>query len=390
MQHKKTAIKKLLSSAFNIGKIIIILLFVCYSKKTNAQENGKSQIKTFQNVEIPGTQVREIYSSIVGQEYKLHINLPRYFEDTSKTFPVVYLLDSQWDFPLVQAIYGEQYYDGFLPELIIVGITWGGENPNPDILRYRDFTPTDITQNKSAGNAPKFLEFIKNELIPFMEINYKASKTDRTLIGSSLGGLFTLYALFNQTDLFNRYVLTSPAVAWDNGITFTYEKNYAAKNKNLPINLYMAIGKYETSMMKGFEFLISQIKNSNYKNLKMETKVLEGTGHSGSKAEGYTRGLQYVFEKTVVKVDDEILKKYTGEYQYTPGITIQIVLENGNLIVLTPGNTKIVLYAETEKDFFAKGEFTYVHFKNDDEGNILGFMMQRYEGESFVKKIKEN
>jgi len=379
MSYEKNNIKLSVVTAL-FSKIVILLFFVFNFEKISAQENESNQIASYPNVEIPGTHVREIYSSIVGQEFRLHINLPRNFADTTKTFPVVYLLDSQWDFPLVQAIYGEQYYDGFLPELIIVGITWGGENPNPVILRYRDFTPTDVTLTGASGNAPKFLEFIKNELIPFI----------RTLMGSSLGGLFTLYALFNHSDLFNRYVLTSPALNWDNAITFTYEKNYAAKNGNLPVNLYMAVGKYETVLMKGFELLTSQIKKSNYKDFKMETRILEGIGHSGSKAEGYTRGLQYVFERHETKVDKAILQKYTGKYQFSSEVIINVTFEDGKLIVLTPGNAKIILHAETEKDFFAKGEFTYVHFKNDNEGNIIGFTMQRYERESFVKKIKEN
>src|SRR3712207_4036075 len=82
-------------------------------------------------VTIAGTQQLKFTSKIVsGQEYSLQVNLPSHYSDTTKRFPVVYLLDSQWDFPLVSGIYGGQYYDGFMPEVIIVGITWGGENPN--------------------------------------------------------------------------------------------------------------------------------------------------------------------------------------------------------------------------------------------------------------------
>ena len=107
---------------------------------------------------------------------------------------------------MLNAIYGEQYYDGFLPEAIIVGITWGGVNPNPDILRRRDFTPTKEGNNPVGGDAGKFLSFIKNELIPFIDSKFKTKPRDRTLMGCSLGGLFTIYALFNETGLFNRYI----------------------------------------------------------------------------------------------------------------------------------------------------------------------------------------
>src|SRR5688500_10033596 len=93
-------------------------------------------------VDIPGSEVRKIYSEIVGQEYELHILFPRGFNNPNATFPVVYLMDSQWDFPLVKSLVGQQYYDGFIPATLIVGVTWGGKQPNADSLRARDYTPT--------------------------------------------------------------------------------------------------------------------------------------------------------------------------------------------------------------------------------------------------------
>ena len=98
-------------------------------------------------VEIPNTQLLKFPSTLVGQEYRLYINLPgNYLRDTGKTYPVVYLLDGQYDFPFMTGVYGGQYYDGFLPEFIIVGITWGGKDPDAGSLRVRDFTPTRIAQ----------------------------------------------------------------------------------------------------------------------------------------------------------------------------------------------------------------------------------------------------
>jgi predicted alpha/beta superfamily hydrolase len=363
------------------GKILFLFILIFNFVSLNAQD--------FPNVDIPGTQLRTIHSSIVGQEYKLHINLPGDFQDTTKTFPVVYLLDSQWDFPLLQAIYGEQYFDGFLPGLIVVGITWGGENPDPDKLSYRDFTPTDIKSGQPSGNAPNFIKFIEKELVPFMEANYRASKTDRTLMGSSLGGLFTLYALFNHTNLFNRYVLTSPALSWDNGVTYKYESDYAAKNSKLPAKVFIAFGGFETDGLPGFKKLVSQIKERNYEGLELQTKIIEGIGHSGGKADGYTRGLQFVFVKPSIDVDAAILEQYTGEYQYAPQAKMKIVVEDGHLALLFPFSTKIILDAETENDFYTKGQYLFVHFKKDNEGKVTGFLLQRYGGEGFVKKINE-
>lgn len=189
-----------------------VLTIVLSTLLTTGLILGQTVRPTPPQVEIAGTQLLHLTSAIVGQEYDLYVNLPRGYQDTTRKFPVIFVLDAQWDFPLAQAIFGQQYYDGFVPAAILVGITWGGVNPNYDILRARDFTPTNIKQMPVTGGAPKFLRFIKDELVPYVESTYRATKNGRTLMGSSFGGLFTLYALFHETALFDHYILTSPSV----------------------------------------------------------------------------------------------------------------------------------------------------------------------------------
>ena len=233
-------------------------------------------------VELPGTKLLTIRSSIVGRDYDLYISFPRSYNDTTRRFPVVYLLDGQYDFPLVNGIYGDLYYDGFLPELITVGITWGGEHPNYDSLRTQDLTPTSIKEVPSTGNGPKFLASIKGELIPYIDSQYRTDKKDRTLMGSSLGGLFTLYTMFHETDLFTRYVLTSPAITWDNNVLSSYEESYHTQHTRLPARLFMAVSALEGSEATFGKF-VDRLKSRKYHDLQIETSVLEGIGHAGSK-----------------------------------------------------------------------------------------------------------
>ena len=111
--------EKLLTSLF-IG------LFAMSAHDVRAQSNTPPA-----KVEIPNTQLLKLTSAVVNQEYQLFIHLPNsYLKDTGKAYPVVYLLDAQFDFPFFTGVYGGQYYDGFLPEFIIVGITWGGKDPD--------------------------------------------------------------------------------------------------------------------------------------------------------------------------------------------------------------------------------------------------------------------
>jgi predicted alpha/beta superfamily hydrolase len=346
---------------------------------------ANSQTKVPQ-VEIAGTQLLHLSSTITNKDYNLYINLPGAYSDTTKSFPVLFLIDAQWDFPLVQAIYGEQYYDGFLPEMIIVGITWGGENPDYDKLRAHDLTPTDVNGKGNFGNAPKFLSFISKELIPYIEGKFRVKQNDRTLMGSSYGGLFTLFALFQDTPVFNRFVLTSPAIDWDNKLMYSINKSFAEKHKELPAKVFMGIGGYEDVV--GFQNFINEIKSKKYKNLELQTKVVDGMGHSGAKADGYSRGLQSVFPRPDLKLNPTILNLYKGTYQVNPQYAIELIVEKGKLVVITPEKSRFAFNAESEMDFYSPGQFLKAHMEKDQAGKVTGFTLYRYGGSMFFQKIK--
>ncbi|MDP4252102.1 MAG: alpha/beta hydrolase-fold protein [Bacteroidota bacterium] len=360
--------------------LFLILFVLAFYNKIHAQADTVPP-----RVEIPNTQVLKFTSSVTDQEYLLYINLPGgYLKEKARTFPVVYLLDGQYDFPFLTGVYGGQYYDGFLPAFITVGITWGGKDPNAGLLRGRDFTPTHIMQMPESGNGPKFLEFIKTELIPFISSRYRVTD-DRTLIGSSLGGLFTLYALFNDPSLFHRYVLTSPALAWDNGVLRTFEGKYEAHGSSTPVRLFMGIGALEPNVPEFQQFVV-RLKEKKVRGLEFKTLVMDNTGHAGTKPEGFARGLQYVFERPSLQLASDILDQYTGTYLIGTD-TIQISKEGGKLMGRNGNNPKMVLEAETERDFYVKGVFIKLHFEPDDTGKVPGFQLEQFDGGVFAKKV---
>jgi predicted alpha/beta superfamily hydrolase len=359
-------------------KKIIILLFVTINLYSNAQ---------YPRVDIPGSEVRKITSSIVsGQEYALHILLPGGYKNSAKKYPVVYLMDSQWDFPLVKSLYGEHYYDGFIPELIIVGITWGGTNPNPDSLRARDYTPTKEARLPQSGGADNFLAFMKKELFPFIETNYKADSKNRSLMGCSLGGLFTLYTLFTQPELFTGYAAASPAVGWDREALYKYEQEFAQKKLVNPVRVYMTIGDVEKSR-PAYEKFASQMMERNYGFASLHSTILNNTGHSGTKSETYGRGMQYIFERPNLALDAEILNKYTGSYQSPNGNKIELKNDNGKLALYFSPDNKYTLYAASETDFYSTAEHFNIQFKPGID-KPEGFQLNRYGNSQFIKKIR--
>jgi hypothetical protein len=236
-------------------------------------------------------------SASTGRGYDLYIHIPsNYDRDTSATYPVLYILDGQWDFKLMDSVLGGLVYDKVVPEMIMVGITYSGENPDYNSLRAMDLTPTAVPLPKGSGDGPKFFKFLRTELVPFIEANYRADPSRRLLQGSSYAGLFTLFALFSDPGFFSGYIAASPAVTHDNRYTFRQEAEYAAAHTALPARLYLAVGGSEGLAAPVQEFMRT-IKSRAYKGLRLETRVIEGERHAGNKPETFNRGLRFLFSE---------------------------------------------------------------------------------------------
>jgi len=248
-------------------------------------------------VTIPGSQVRSLHSASTGRTYDLYIHIPSsYAQDGNKKYPVLYILDGQWDFKLMDSVLGGLVYDNFTPEMILVGITYSGKRPDYSSLRAIDFTPTATPQVKESGDGPKFLQFLKTELIPFMETNYRADSSRRFLQGSSYAGLFTLYAMFNDPRLFSGYVAASPDVQYGNRYSFQQEAEYAHAHRDLPARLFLAVGESEDLTEPVKEFM-QTLKSRGYKGLALETRILDGERHASNKPESFNRGLRFMFSE---------------------------------------------------------------------------------------------
>jgi predicted alpha/beta superfamily hydrolase len=276
--------------------IVLILSLAINACAQQAPEPATPPSLTLTNVTMPGTEVRQLESPETGRSYDIYVRLPdNYAQGQEKKYPVLYVLDGQWDFKLLDSIYGGLYYDKFVPEMIIVGITYSGTNPDYGTLRAMDYTPVRDLFTLGSGDAPKFLAFIKQELFPLIETNYQADPSQRVLIGSSFGGTFTLYALFTEPELFMGYVAGSPVVVYGNEFAFQQEAEYASSHRDLPVRLFLSVGALE-DLAGPVERFIKVLSERGYTGLEMETRTIEGERHAGNKPEAYNRGLRFIFQ----------------------------------------------------------------------------------------------
>ena len=274
---------------------VVVCPFLFLAGIACAQQPSAPRPHAFPKVTIPGSEVRMLKSTSTGRDNDLYIHLPsNYDQDKTRKYPVLYILDGQWDFKLMDSVLGGLVYDKFAPEMIMVGITYSGDNADYGALRAMDYTPTADPHVKGSGNGPNFLKFLKTELIPFIEANYRADGSHRVLQGSSYAGLFTLYAMFAEPGLFSGYMSASPAVPFGDNYVVKQEAEYARTHKELPVKLFLAVGGAEglTAPVQGF---MHTLQTRGYKGLKLETRVIEGERHAGNKPELFNRGLRFLF-----------------------------------------------------------------------------------------------
>jgi hypothetical protein len=181
-------------------------------------------------------------------------------------------------------------------------------------------------------------------------------------------------------------VLTSPAWGWDGGVLRTHAERFSKAPLSRPVKVAMAVGEYED--VAGFERLATTIKGFKMAGLELETRVVLGAGHSGAKAEGFTRGLQYVFARACLSIDQKTLERYVGAYEIGPGSTVRLAMENGRLVAYEPGGAKVSLCADTERDFHVVGSLLNARVVEDKDGQITGLQVKTFDGEVFAKKVK--
>jgi len=240
-----------------------------------------------------------LHSKQTGRDYELIIQFPSSYKNSpGKRYPVLYFADGYWDTPLLSATYGNFMYDNVAPEFIMVGLSYPGRNVNYDRLRRYDLTPTEVsTENNPTGGAAKFLAFIKQDVVPLMEKKYRADPKQRVLSGVSLGGLFTLYAMYQDPEYFGRYVALSPAIHWDKNYIVSVDNQYASAHRELNARLFLSYGTGEYAPYREpIADFQQQLQKRNYQGLALKNYQMEGLRHVSEKGEGYAHGLIWVFK----------------------------------------------------------------------------------------------
>ncbi len=175
------------------------------------------------------------FESKVLNERKTIVVIPPYnYKDRpDEKFPVVYVLDPGNN---LFATFGiVNYYSDMLkimPSMIIVGIVSND--------REKDYLPTPSKDQPTGGGADKFLRFINSELVTLIDSTYRTN-SERSIIGHSAGGLFAIYALENQPELFDAFICIDPSFWYDDQSCVKKMPGFLENNKDIKKSIFISL-----------------------------------------------------------------------------------------------------------------------------------------------------
>ena len=271
-------------------KSIAVFIYLFFSGLTTSAQDTSNLLasKPF----ILGT-IHEIESKVLGEKRTINVYLPAgYQQNDTANYPVIYLLDGSADEDFIH-IAGLAQFLNFpwvnkLPNSILVGIA--------NVDRRRDFTfPTTIEKDKkdfpTTGGSAKFIDFLESELQPFIERTYQTTAT-KTIIGQSLGGLLATEILFKKPQLFNKYIIVSPSLWWDNESLLQVPPRFLNASMDSSISVYVANGKEGKIMEADTKRLVDILGKA--RNIKVTFEFFTDENHASILHNAAYKGLEAV------------------------------------------------------------------------------------------------
>jgi len=228
-------------------------------------------------------------SKILDEERGLLIHLPNnYYQNTELNYPVLYLLDGQRNLNHAAGTLDLLNQDSKSQEMIIIAIK--------NTHRTRDLTPTyDESYNEwgISGGADNFLDFIEQELIPYVNNNYRTNSF-KILSGHSFGGLLAVYALQSRPQLFQAHFAFSPSLWWHDKVIFKEAEHFLANTLELNSYLYLNLGNESGDMLSAFEQYTQLLKTHTPKGFSYNSDIDKNETHGTSALIGQTLAYRYL------------------------------------------------------------------------------------------------
>ncbi|MFC2118953.1 alpha/beta hydrolase-fold protein [Bacteroidota bacterium] len=217
---------------------LIIPLFLFLNKVGYTQDEDKIVI---------GNKV-SMHSNIFDREIEFSIHVPENYDKSNKRYPVLYTCLTQ--FEMVSGIVKNLYELYLIPETIVINI---------DSYEYGYLTPTTVERNSNWGKADLFLQFFKDELFPIIDSTYRTHPY-RIIFSGAIGGVFTIYSIIAEPDIFNAGIAPIPWIIYDRENKYLINNTESFLNKNEYHNfLYIAMDN-EFEVLQDLETFVNVLR----------------------------------------------------------------------------------------------------------------------------------
>lgn len=238
---------------------------------------------------------RAVESQVLGEERTIFVSVPAGVGDSAKA-PVLYLTDAETQFEHTVTTVRFLARHGLMPPLIVVGVT------NTD--RTRDLTPTAATltdasgepiELPTAGGADRFLDFVADELVPWVESSYPALDY-RLFAGHSFGGLLAVHAFVTRPELFDAVIAVSPSLHWDDRLMLRLAREYFQEGRPArPRSLFLSLGDENEAITVGFDEFTDYLSTVRDEQLRWASRIFPDEDHGSVVLRSHERGLRFVF-----------------------------------------------------------------------------------------------
>ena len=199
-----------------------------------------------------GTSYR-FHSSVLGDTREVNVWLPIGYEKSQDRYPVLYLLDGglDQDFIHIAGLGHLASLSWTYGPMIVVGVQTNNRRAE---LTSRPTDPRYLSAFPESGGADKFRQFLRGEVIPFVEKRLRTGER-RAIMGESLAGLFVVDTLLSEPALFDDYVAISPSLWWDDRRPLAALDRTARLKDVKDKRLYLAVGDEGGTMQDGIDRL---------------------------------------------------------------------------------------------------------------------------------------
>jgi len=294
-------------------KLSITLVFICFVTFGGFAQIAEKIETTTENQLLGLGTYHTLKSGILNEDRPVIIYLPNEYKENSENYPVLYLLDGLGNIKHQVGTMELLTESGIIPPMIIVAIE--------SLNRSRDLTPSkaggDVYGGVSgagipqSGGAPKFLDFMEKELMPYVETNFRTHPF-RLLEGHSFGGLFTTFAMMERPSLFDTYIVQSPALWWNKEEMTQKAKGFFSKDASFNKTAYFGIGGGDGwGMRQELIHFVDVLKQSAPDDFKWMHEEIGDEGHDDARLLLNYYGLKFVFNN--LKLSKETLTNFTEE-----------------------------------------------------------------------------